>query len=247
MVARLRAAGCVFAEDEAALLRSVAEGASLEALVSRRIAGEPLETVVGWVDLDGTRLTVAVGCFVPRRRTLLLARLAIDAGPEVMVELCCGVAPVAALVAQALPTAQVHAADVDPVPLVPARQNLGDRGAAYQGDLYAPLPRTLRGTIDVLVANAPYVPTAEIAHMPSEARVHEPSVALDGGADGLDLHRRVAAEAAAWLRPGGVLLIETSEHQADGTAAACVAGGLVPEVVHDDDLDATAVRAVAAG
>ena len=101
LVARLRAAGCVYAEDEAALLRAEAAGEHLEALVARRAAGEPLETVLGWVELDGLRLRVAPGCFVPRQRTVLLARLAVEASPSTFVELCCGVAPVTALVARA--------------------------------------------------------------------------------------------------------------------------------------------------
>ncbi|GAA1731114.1 putative protein N(5)-glutamine methyltransferase [Aeromicrobium alkaliterrae] len=244
LVQRLRAAGCVFAEDEAALLSAEASGAELELLVRRRAAGEPLETVLGWVEVDGLRLVVGRGCFVPRQRTVLLARLAIEARPHLLVEVCCGVAPIAALVARALPGAELHAADLDPVPLTSARLNLAGRGSVHEGDLTAPLPTSLRGRVDVLVANAPYVPTAEIAHMPPEARLHEPTVALDGGVDGLDLHRRLAREAPAWLRPGGVLLIETSRRQAPATAAACAAAGLVPAIVRDDGIDATAVRAV---
>lgn len=244
LVARLRAAGCVFAEDEAVLLRAEASGERLEHLVARRAAGEPLETVLGWVDLDGVRLRVGRGCFVPRRRTLLLARVAIETAPTTLVELCCGVAPVAALVLRALHGARVHAADLDPVPLDLARTNLAGKGAVHHGDLFAALPPSLRHQVDVLAVNAPYVPTAEIALMPPEARVHEPRLALDGGSDGLDLHRRVAAEAAQWLRPGGVLLIETSRRQARGTAATCAAAGLEPDVVRDEELDATVVRSV---
>lgn len=117
-------------------------------------------------------------------------------------------------------------------------------GTALLGDLDAPLPVNLRGRVDVLVANAPYVPTAEIAHMPAEAREHEPRTALDGGADGVALHRRVAAVAPGWLAPGGHLLIETSERQAPATAAACAAHGLLDvRVVRDEDVDGTAVVA----
>ena len=93
--------------------------------------------------------------------------------------------------------------------------------------------------------NAPYVPTDEIALMPTEARDHEHRIALDGGPDGLDVHRRVAAGAARWLRPGGTLLIETSRPQADGTAAACAAAGLAAEVVVREV--STLVRAISAG
>ena len=89
-----------------------------------------------------------------------------------------------------------------------------------QGDLDAPLPASLRGTVDVLVANAPYVPTEAVATMPPEARDHERRVALDGGVDGLDVTRRVVACAPTWLRPGGHLVIETSLRQAPALVAA---------------------------
>jgi release factor glutamine methyltransferase len=113
------------------------------------------------------------------------------------------------------------------------------------GDLYGALPDRLRRRIDVVAVNAPYVPTDAIATMPPEARDHEPRVALDGGPDGVDLHRRVAAGAAEWLRPGGWLLIETSRSQAGLTADACADAGLTPYVETDDDLAATVVRAAA--
>ena len=111
----------------------------------------------------------------------------------------------------------------------------------YEGDLDAPLPAELRGRVDVVVANAPYVPTEAIALMPPEARDHEARVALDGGADGLDVQRRVAAAAPRWLAGGGHLLIETSEAQAPATAAAMTAAGLSARVARDEDLDATVV------
>ncbi len=114
-------------------------------------------------------------------------------------------------------------------------------GRAVRGDLYDALPTDLHGRVDVLVVNAPYVPTTEIAHMPPEARDHEPGVALDGGGDGLDVVRRVAAGAAGWLAPGGHLVVETSARQAPRVVAAVGAGGLQARVAVADDLDATAV------
>ncbi len=132
------------------------------------------------------------------------------------------------------------ASDVDPAAVACARQNLpADR--VVEGDLYAGLPTTLRGGFDAIVVNAPYVPTDAIATMPPEARDHEPRVALDGGADGVDLHRRVAAGAREWLVPGGVLVVETSRRQSSLTVAACEAAGLAAYVVADDDRDGTAV------
>ncbi|MGH3025950.1 MAG: putative protein N(5)-glutamine methyltransferase, partial [Gaiellaceae bacterium] len=106
---------------------------------------------------------------------------------------------------------------------------------------FDPLPPTLRGRVDLLVANTPYVPTKEINYLPAEARDHEPRTALDGGADGLDVQRRVAAEAGAWLAPGGHLLVETSERQAATARDIFAANGLRPTIVSDEELGATVV------
>jgi len=253
IVARLRAAGCVFAEDEARLLIEAADGpAQLEELVSRRVAGEPLEPLLGWVEFCGLRLHVDPGVFVPRRRTELvarraaaLARAAVDAtGGAVVVDLCCGVGAIGAVVRDAVPTADVYASDLDPAAVRSARRNLPAE-RVFEGDLFSALPGGLRGRIDVLAVNAPYVPTAAIALMPPEARDHEPAVALDGGADGLDLHRRIAEDAAAWLAPGGTLLIEAGEEQADVSARLFAGGGLRTSVEMDEDAGATVVLAVA--
>ncbi|MBI1378349.1 MAG: putative protein N(5)-glutamine methyltransferase [Frankiales bacterium] len=223
MVARLRAAGCVFAEEEADLLLEPGpDEAGLEAAVRRREAGEPLEQILGWAGFAGLRLAVEPGVFVPRRRTELLARAAVDALPArrgpVVVDLCCGVGAVAAVVLRARPDCVVHAVDVDPAAVRCAVRNLPG-AVVHLGDLTAPLPPGLRGQVDVVTANAPYVPSGELDLMPREARLHEHPVALDGGPDGLDVQRRVAQEAASWLTTGGRLLVETSEHQHDATAA----------------------------
>jgi release factor glutamine methyltransferase len=247
VVAALRAAGCVFAEDEARLLVDAATGTDLAALVDRRVAGEPLEHVLGWAQFRGRRIAVDPGVFVPRRRTELLVDLATPLlrPGGVVVELCCGTAAVATVLAAAVPGLVVHGVDVDPAAVRCARCNLCPFGGhVHEGDLDDPLPDDLRGRVDVLVANAPYVPSAAIPMMPPEARDHEPAVALDGGADGLDVQRRVAAAAPRWLAPGGRLLIETSVRQAPLTAAAIAAAGLVPHVERDDDRDGTAVVGV---
>ncbi len=246
-VARLRAAGCVFAEEEAALLAEAAAGApdraaELERMTAARVAGLPLEVVVGWAELCGTRVVVEPGVFVPRQRTGLMARRAAAlAGPRgLVVDLCCGTGAVGAVVLARQPGAEVWATDLDPAAVACARRNLPPE-RVRQGDLYAALPDGLRGRVDVLACNAPYVPTDEIALMPPEAREHEHRVALDGGADGLDVQRRVIAEAAAWLAPGGTLLVESSVAQAPVTAALMAAGGLAAAVEHDEEIDATLV------
>ena len=245
LVARLRAAGCVFAEDEAALLLdAAAHGRDLEELARRRESGEPLEQVLGWAEFCGLRIAVAPGVFVPRRRTALLVRLAAErARPgTVVLDLCCGTGALGAAVAAAVPGVVVHAADIDAAAVACARGNLAAwGGAVVEGDLFDPLPARLRGRVGVLLANVPYVPTAAIAGLPPEARDHEPRRALDGGPDGLAVLRRVAGDAPAWLAPGGVLLTETGGEQAGTAAAVLSAAGLRAEVVEDDDLGATAV------
>ncbi|MQY15676.1 50S ribosomal protein L3 glutamine methyltransferase [Streptomyces sp. RB5] len=231
----------MFAEEEARLLLEAAGGDALEALVRRRVGGEPLEYVVGWAQFAGLQVVVAEGVFVPRRRSEFLARCAADlARPgDVVVDLCCGAGAVGAAVAAWVPGVSLHAADVDPAAVAVARRNVP--GAVYEGDLYAALPGELRGRVDVLVANAPYIPTGEIPLLPAEARLYEPPVALDGGDDGLDVQRRIAAGAAGWLAPGGTLLIETSERQAPLTVAAFEAGRLEARVETCEDLAATVV------
>jgi release factor glutamine methyltransferase len=245
ITARLRAAGCVFAEEEAELLvAGAASPAELDEMVGRRVAGEPLEQVLGWAEFCGLRIAVEPGVFVPRRRTEFLARqaAALARPGAVVLDLCCGSGALAAAVAAAVPGVELHAADFEPAAVRCARRNLADTGGrVYEGDLFAPLPPGLRGRIDVLVANVPYVPSGEVALMPPEAREHEPRQALDGGDDGLAVARRVAAGAPRWLAPGGWLLIETSERQAPAAVAAVATAGLDPRTAEDDDLGATVV------
>jgi release factor glutamine methyltransferase len=240
VTARLRAAGCVFAEDEARLLVAVARTpGELETSVGRRVAGEPLEHVLGWAEFCGLHVAVEPGAFVPRRRTEFLVHEAARLAPPgaVIVDLCCGTGALGAALAVSVDGAEVHAADIDPVAVRCARRNVP--GAVYHGDLFEPLPSTLRGRIDVLLANVPYVPTQEIELLPAEARLHEDRVALDGGPDGLYVLRRVAAEAPRWLAPGGHLLVETTAAQAPQALAAFTP--LAARIAHSDDYDATVV------
>ncbi|GAA3465358.1 putative protein N(5)-glutamine methyltransferase [Saccharothrix longispora] len=244
VVAALRAAGCVFAEDEARLLLDAATSpGELAEMVRRRVQGEPLEVVVGYAEFLGHRISVDAGVFVPRQRSRFVVEQAVErARPgAVVVDLCCGAGALGIAVAAAVGGVELHATDIEPAAVACARRNLAERGRVYQGDLYEPLPDTLRGKVDLLVVNAPYVPTDEIAMMPPEARDHEPLVALDGGADGVDVHRRVAAGAGEWLAPGGHLLVETSEHQAPLTAAAMTAHGLPARVEMSEDYYCTVV------
>jgi release factor glutamine methyltransferase len=237
----------VFAEDEAGLLFDAADSpAELESMLARRLDGVPLEHVLGWVEFCGLRIQVDSGVFVPRRRTqYLVAQAVLRTSPDsVVLDLCCGCGAIGLGVAAALDgKVELHAADIDPVAVACARRNVSRVGGrAYVGDLYDPLPITLRGRVNTLVVNTPYVPSEAIALLPPEAREFEPALALDGGIDGLDVARRVAAAAPEWLAPGGWLLIETSEEQAPVLAEVFAAAGLVPTVSYGpEDADGTVV------
>jgi release factor glutamine methyltransferase len=258
VVDRLRAAGCVFAEEEAALLLAEAVDArDLDARVARRAAGEPLEHVLGWAVLCGVRVVVDRGVFVPRRRSELLAECAVELAAErtavrtvargapVVVDLCCGTGALGLVVATRVPGVVLHAADVEPAAVACARRNLAPVGGlVHEGDLDAPLPAELRHRVQVLVANVPYVPTRAMVTMPAEARLHEPRVALDGGPDGLDVLRRLAAAAPRWLAPGGAVLVESTQAQLPAVLEAFSRNGLTTSARSDDDLGATVVSGV---
>jgi release factor glutamine methyltransferase len=264
VVSTLRAAGCVYAEDEARLLvAAAATPAELGAMVRRRADGQPLEHIVGWAEFCGLRIAMYPGVFVPRRRTEFLVRQAAGlvrhgggqpaaspgsgAGP-VVVDLCCGSGALGVALAAAAGPVQLHAADIDPAAVRCARRNMAAAGGrVYRGDLYDSLPSGLRGTVTILLANVPYVPTEEVGLLPAEARDHEARVALDGGPDGLDVLRRVTAAAPQWLAPGGHLLFETSDRQVAGAAAAVAGAGLIPRVARCGELAATVVIAARPG
>ncbi|MCM3727075.1 putative protein N(5)-glutamine methyltransferase [Neobacillus cucumis] len=241
----LRTEGCVFAEEEARLL--ISEARTLEALfsmVNLRMKGAPLEYVLGWAEFCGIRISVEPGVFVPRRRTEFLVQkaIALSAPGAVVVDLCCGTGAVGVAIAKALGRMELYAVDIDPNAVRCAIRNVTSLGGhVYEGDLYESLPAKLRGKVDILVANAPYVPTEAIELLPRESRLHEPKVALDGGNDGLDIQRKVAEEASLWLAAGGYLLVETSEMQAHQTFEIFTQHGLISQLTHYDELEATLV------
>jgi release factor glutamine methyltransferase len=252
IVSTLRAAGCVFAEDEAELLITAAQTTGeLDDMVKQRAAGLPLEYVLGWAEFCGLRIAVEPGVFRPRPRTEFLVSEAIglasgaesSAGaPIVVVDLCCGSGALGVALAAALPQVELYAVDLDPAAVQCARRNVAAAGGqVYEGDLYEALPPALLGRVDLLVANAPYVPSEQIELMPPEARLHEPRMSLDGGADGLDVLRRVITSAPRWLAHSGHLLVESSKRQAPQLVETLAGTGLIPRVATSDELNATIV------
>lgn len=250
-VRRLAEAGCVHAEEEASILADEARsGDHLDEMVARRASGEPLEHVVGWAGFRGLRLAVAEGAFVPRARSGLLVEEASSlvrcfSGPGrtvVVVDLCCGVGAIGAALAAAVPRVDLHAADIDPLAVGCAERNLAPwGGVVHPGDLFGALPRRLRRRTDVVVASPPYVPTAEICLLASEAREFEPLAALDGGAEGLDLVSRIARGARQWLAPHGRLALEVGESQVDRAALVVEDLGYTTRVVTSDEYGSAVV------
>ncbi|MCC9193346.1 putative protein N(5)-glutamine methyltransferase [Arthrobacter sp. zg-Y916] len=241
---QLRAAGCVYAEEEAALIAGAAASPpEAEELLRRRLAGQPLEYVLGWAGFCGLRIAVVPGVFIPRRRTEFLAGAAVTAArtlpSPVVLDLCCGSGAISAVLAAAMPEAELHAADRSPEAVACARGNLAGRAAVWEGDLFSALPDRLRGHLNVVVANAPYVPTEEMGFLPQEARRYEPRLSLDGGAGGLAVLRAIAAAAPAWLAAGGQLLLECSEEQAPRLSPELAAAGFTAAIRRNEDAGAT--------
>jgi release factor glutamine methyltransferase len=239
--AKLAAAGCVSAVAEADWLLEEAPGPeALRAMVARRVAGEPLQYVIGWAPFGRLRLAVGPGVFVPRPETETLADraaafLRARPTPRIAVDLCTGSGAIACLLAAEVPGARVLATELDPGALAWARVNAERHGVeVLTGDLDAPLPAELAGRVDVLCANVPYVPSGAIATLPTDVRDHEPRLSLDGGPDGLDVFRRLAGRAGHWLAGGGRLYAEIGEDQAAAAAALLTAAGLTEVTIHQD-------------
>ena len=231
LTGRLRTAGCVFAEDEAAaLVRACPDALRRELLVRRRERGEPLEHLLGAVEFGTLRLAVGPGAFVPRQRSLLLAQLAVHHARRhpapVLLEACAGVAPIASAAARTVPRLETHASDVDPLALSYARRNLPKSAGVHHGHLLDATPATLRGRVTVLAAVPPYVPAAAAPLLPREARDHEPALALYGGHDGLDHVRGLLDTAQDWLAPSGRVLLELNTRQQHDAVAHAARAGL---------------------
>jgi release factor glutamine methyltransferase len=199
---------------------TVEERATFREAIERRATGEPLQYVTGEVPFRHLVLHVRPGVFIPRPETEVVVDTVLEhldrSGSDhpLVADLCTGSGAIAVSIAYERVRARIQATEIVPATAEVARDNalragVSERVTVLDGDLFAPLPVSLRGKLDVVVSNPPYIPTADLADLPPEVAGFEPRVALDGGADGLDVLRRIAEEAVGWLRPGGVLVMET--------------------------------------
>ncbi|MGD0748473.1 MAG: HemK family protein methyltransferase [Acidimicrobiales bacterium] len=217
LAAALARAGCVAAEEEAAELAAAVAGGDrvlLASLAERRMNGEPIAWITGRAEFGGLSVHVEPGVYVPRWQSLTLVGRAAARLPDrgTGIDLCTGSGAIAAALRAGHPAARIVATDSDGRAVACARANGVE---AYQGDLFAGVPASLRGRADVVVAVVPYVPTAELRMLPRDTLHFEETSHYDGGPDGTDLLRRVVTEAPRFLRSGGALLLELGGEQAD--------------------------------
>lgn len=217
---------------------------AFEALLVRRASREPLQHLTGRAAFRHVELLVGPGVFVPRQETELLAGWAVDrareqalrAGGAVVVDLCCGSGAIALAVADEVPTAEVHAVELDPGAHSWAERNLGSTRVELRlGDMAEAFPE-LVGGVDVVVCNPPYIPLEAWASVAPEARDHDPALALWSGEDGLDAMRVLQARAALLLRPGGWVGAEHADVQGESAAQVFLDSGRWTEVRDHRDL-----------
>ncbi|MGH2789227.1 MAG: N5-glutamine methyltransferase family protein [Actinomycetota bacterium] len=232
----LAKAGFLAPEAEAdALVEASAEGSGpINRLVARRLQGEPLAWITGFIRFCGVRVRVDAGVFVPRPHTEQLARRAAALLPHdgVAVDLCTGCGAVAVVLRAAHPQATVVATGLDQAAVACARAN---GVQALVGDLDEPLPRSLRGSVDLMTAVVPYVPSDQLHLLPRDVLANEPATAIDGGPRGTVVLTRAAQAAARLLRPGGTVLLEIGGDQAEELATTLNDLGLSRVAVHRDE------------
>ena len=208
---------------------------AFDALARRRLTREPLQYILHVQSFLGRDFYVDKRVLIPRPETELLAERAIALlpGRTTALDLCCGSGCIAVSMALNAPWATVHACDLSPDALDVTRRNAGALGAAvtlHQGNLLTAVEGL---TFDVIVSNPPYIPTGDCPALQREVR-QEPSMALDGGPDGLDFYRRIAQDAPRHLNPGGVLLLEVGYDQAEAVLTLLREAGFLGLQAHED-------------
>lgn len=215
-------------------------------LLRRRGAGEPLQTIIGSTGFYSRDFKVEPGVFIPRPETERLVEAAVGlltppdrrlVAPKV-VEIGSGSGIIAVSIAAEVPAAEVWTVDRNPLAVRLTARNAAHNGVqarvhALEGDLLGPVPAHLRGDVDLLVSNPPYVRRGDLAGLPREVR-HDPPEALDGGEDGLDVYRALAAAAPRWLAPGGWLALEIGDDQGESVPALLRASGLTDVAMSRD-------------
>jgi len=230
-------------EAQALIARAAGDVEVLEALVARRLTGEPLAWIIGYTTFCDLTVRVHPGVYVPRWLTEPLARRAAERLPEggAAVDLCTGSGAIAMTMRAAHRGATVVGSDCDEDAIACATANGVE---AYRGDLFAPLPPELRGRVDVVVGVVPYVPTRELPLLQRDTFTFEGALAYDGGADGTEILGRAVDESPAWLRSGGALLLELGGGQADLLSGVLARRGFADVVLHaDEDGDLRGIEA----
>jgi release factor glutamine methyltransferase len=245
LAALLSGAGFVAAEEEAdeLLARAAGDAELLESLVGRRLTGEPLAWITGRVSFCGLEIRVDPGVYVPRRQSEPLARRAVERLPSrgAAVDLCTGSGAIAKTLMANRPGARVVASDIDEGAVACAAAN---GVGVYLGDLFAPLPRTLEGRVDVVLGVVPYVPTPALPLLPRDTFAFESQLSYDGGREGTGVLRRVLTDSPRFLRPGGSLLLELGGEQADALGDDLARLGYVGvAVLTDEDDDVRGIEA----
>jgi release factor glutamine methyltransferase len=191
--------------------------------VRRRAGGEPLQTILGETEFYSRPFKVEPGVFIPRPETELLVEAAVPL-----------VAPEDRRLLAPLWATDLNPAAVDLTGRNARSHGVEARVTALAGSRFSPLPDHLRGTVDLLVSNPPYIRSADIAGLEREVSQHDPAAALDGGADGLDFYHALAAGCGDWLRPGGWIAVEIGDDQGDDVCGILGASGVVDPQVRQD-------------
>jgi release factor glutamine methyltransferase len=214
---------------------------AVEALADRRARREPLQLVLGGTSFRGHALTLRPGVFIPRPETELLVDLALGMLPSersgAVVEPCTGSGAIACAIAAERPGVQVVATDADAAAVDLAARNAADLGVRVDvrhGWLLDPVPASLRGHVDVLVANPPYLAADEIADLEPEVGEWDPRDALVAGPTGHEVSDLLWAAACQWLRPAGGIVVELDERRVDQAARRAAAAGLTAVATHRD-------------